>query len=364
MRKSYIKWLNVVFFLTATIFLALNLLFYRTYLNDVSAEGTYQLGVDEKNNIDVFKKTKQSVVYVTNTQLRQDIFSLDVFEVPEGSGTGFIWNDQGIIVTNYHVIKNASRISVRFSDLSEAQAKVIGLAPESDVALIQVDIPVEKSKPIVIGSSANLEVGNKVLAIGNPFGFDQTLTTGIVSALGRDIKSPTGRTIDGVIQTDAAINPGNSGGPLINSAGEVIGINTAIVSNSGSNAGIGFAIPIDRLKKIVPQLIKYGKVIQPSLGIRIISDNIANAYDINGVIVSDVIEGKGAHKAGIIGISQDKNRNIYLGDVIIEANKQPVKNSDDLYVILNKFEIGQTIEIKTRRANKTLNFKVVLSTLD
>jgi len=209
----------------------------------VTARG--DLAEDEKGTISLFKAVSPSVVYITTMAVRQEFFSLRALEVPQGAGSGFVWNDNGYIVTNYHVIAEAQGARVTLADRSTWSAQLVGAEPDKDIAVLKIDAPKHLLPPIPLGTSSDLQVGQKVFAIGNPFGFDQTLTTGVISGLGREIESATHRLIQGVIQTDAAINPGNSGGPLLDSAGRVIGINTAIVSPSGAYAGIGFAVPVD-----------------------------------------------------------------------------------------------------------------------
>jgi S1-C subfamily serine protease len=228
----------------------------------VTARG--DLAEDEKNTIDLFESASGSVVYITGIELRRSFFSLNIYEIPQGTGSGFMWDKDGRIVTNYHVIEDASRVEVTLADHSSWKAIVVGVSPDKDIAVLQISAPVDKLRPILIGESKNLRVGQKVFAIGNPFGLDQTMTTGIVSALGREIQSVTGRTIQDVIQTDAAINPGNSGGPLLDSAGRLIGVNTAIYSPTGASAGIGFAVPVDIVNRVVPEIIKFGKVMRPA----------------------------------------------------------------------------------------------------
>jgi S1-C subfamily serine protease len=227
----------------------------------VTARGA--LADDEQATIELFKAVSPSVVHVTNLGVERVPFSLNAQVVPRGTGTGFIWDENGFIVTNYHVVDGASAVRVILSDHSSYESTRIWGYPDKDLAVIRIDAPKAKLKPIAVGTSQDLQVGQKTLAIGNPFGLDQTLTTGIVSALGREIESASGRPIQGVIQTSAAINPGNSGGPLLDSAGRLIGVNTAILSPSGTFAGIGFAIPVDEVNRLVPQLIAYGKVAPP-----------------------------------------------------------------------------------------------------
>lgn len=310
------------------------------------------LTFDEQNNIDVFQQEKKAVVYVTNKQIRRDFFSMNAFEVPQGTGTGFIWDQSGLVVTNFHVIQGASKVTITLSDNSSWDADIIGVAPDKDLALLKIDAPASKLQPIQVGDSSQLLVGNKVLAIGNPFGLDYTLTVGVVSALGREIDAVTGRKIKGAIQTDAAINPGNSGGPLLNSDGKLIGVNTAIYSPSGGSSGIGFAIPVNTVKTIIPQLLKYGKINRPVLGISIADDSIAKSNGIQGVIVIEAQRGGPADRAGIRGIRRDFRGNIQLGDVIIGIEGQQVDNSDDLFSALEKHKAGDRVKLKVLRGDR------------
>src|SRR5690606_24114039 len=233
----------------------------------VAARG--DLASEEKTTIELFQRTSPSVVHVTNLKVRRSGWSMNVMEIPQGTGSGFLWDTSGHVVTNYHVVRGSDLAEVTLSDGTRWRAALVGVEPDKDLAVLRIDAPAEKLRGIAIGVSKDLQVGQKVFAIGNPFGLDQTLTTGIISGLDREIKSISGRPIQGVIQTDAAINPGNSGGPLLDSAGRVIGVNTAIYSPSGAYAGVGFAVPIDTVNRIVPQLIENGKYQPPVLGIRI-----------------------------------------------------------------------------------------------
>ncbi|MBT4160710.1 MAG: trypsin-like serine protease, partial [Gammaproteobacteria bacterium] len=272
---------------------------------------------DERNNIAVFESASPSVVFVTNTQLRRQRFSLNVQEIPRGSGTGFIWDESGLIVTNFHVVYGASKITITLQSNRSYEAEVVGSAPEKDIALLKINAPDEDLKALPLGDSSSLAVGRKVLAIGNPFALDTTLTVGVVSALGREIKSVNDRTIKNVVQTDAAINPGNSGGPLLDSQGRLIGVNTAIYSPSGASAGIGFAIPVNAVKVIVPQLIQHGKLFRPVIGIETLTDYWTRRLRVKGVAILSVRDGMPADEAGMIGVREDGRGNIHLGDVII-----------------------------------------------
>jgi S1-C subfamily serine protease len=318
------------------------------------------LSAEELSTIEVFEKAAQSVVYITNTAVRRDIWSLNTFEVPQGSGSGFIWNRQGHIVTNFHVIYGADSIQVVLDDQSTHDARIIGVDPDHDLAVLQISGAADTLRPLDIGSSQDLRVGQRVLAIGNPFGLDHTLTTGVVSALGRSIKSITDRTIEGVIQTDAAINPGNSGGPLLNSAGQLIGVNTQIVSPSGAFAGIGFAVPVDIVKRVVPQLIQYGKVIRPGLGISLIPDSIATRWGVKGVVIAKVLTGSIAAQAGLEGLEESPSGRIRLGDVIIGIDGEAVRTYDDLARILDRHNVGDRVSLKVRRNGKERTLPVKL----
>ena len=315
---------------------------------------------DEQNNISVFKTASPSVVFVTNTQLRRQRFSLNVMEIPRGSGTGFIWDESGLIVTNFHVVQGANKITIELQSNKSYQATVVGIAPEKDIALLKIDAPNEDLQPLPLGDSTSLAVGRKVLAIGNPFALDTTLTVGVVSALGREIKSITNRTIKNVIQTDAAINPGNSGGPLLNSNGQLVGVNTAIYSPTGASAGIGFAIPVNAVKVIIPQLIEHGKLIRPVLGIETLTDYWTRRLRVKGVAILSVREGLPAAKAGMVGVREDRRGKIHLGDVIIAINGQNVINEDSLLNQLEQFSPGDNVKVTTLKDEKIHNYNVQL----
>jgi len=318
---------------------------------------------DEANNIEIFNKASPAVVYVTNTTLvRSNPFSRNVEEIPQGTGTGFVWGKEGLIVTNFHVIQGANKIMIRLQDQSSWEAEVIGVAPDKDLALLHINAPEDTLSPLPLGDSSELQVGRKVIAIGNPFGLDTTLTVGVVSALGREITSLTNRTIRDVIQTDASINPGNSGGPLLNSLGQLVGVNTQILSPSGANAGIGFSIPVNTVKRVIPQLIEFGREIRPILGISNLNDAISAQNNIDGVVVAKVTSGLGSAEAGLIGLEQDQSGNIILGDVIVGIENITISNSDDLLNALEQFQPGDVVEVFTRRRNQDeMSFEVELS---
>ncbi len=319
------------------------------------------LAEDEKGTIELFKATSPSVVYITSLAVQPDFFSFRALEIPRGTGSGFIWDRDGYIVTNYHVIAESQAARVTLADQSTWNARLVGAEPDKDIAVLKIDAPDRILPPIAIGTSRDLLVGQKVFAIGNPFGFDQTLTTGVISGLGREIVSATNRPIQGVIQTDAAINPGNSGGPLLDSAGRVIGINTAIVSPSGAYAGIGFAVPVDPVNRIVPQIIRGEPLRKPGLGVQIADDYIARRLGIEGVLILMVIPGSAAEKAGLRSAQQSGR--VIRGDVIVGADGKPVRDCDDLFRILDDHEVGDTVSVTVRRDDREIEVPVTLQPL-
>ncbi|MCL4109539.1 UNVERIFIED_CONTAM: hypothetical protein GTU68_038934 [Idotea baltica] len=283
-------------------------------------------------------------------------------EVPSGSGSGFVWDKEGHIITNYHVIKNASKATVTFSDQTSYVAELVGVAPEKDLAVLKINFEDRSLAPLPLGVSENLRVGQSVFAIGNPFGLDYTLTTGVISALGREIQSQARRPIRDVIQTDAAINPGNSGGPLLNSSGRLIGVNTAIYSPSGASAGIGFSIPVDVVKWVVPDLIEFGRIQRPVLGVELLTNQqVADRMDLEGALIINVTKGSGAEKAGLRGTSRDGNGEISLGDIIIGVENAEVKSNNDLILALEKFNTGDSVNLKIKRDEEEMTVEVALS---
>jgi S1-C subfamily serine protease len=347
------------------------ILAYLNFFDDslVSADGVEEkvpdhLLEDEKNTIEVFKRASPSVVFITNNSLVRNFFSLDVSEQPQGSGTGFVWDKNGHIVTNYHVIKGASSLIVTMSDRSTHKASIVGIAPSKDLAVLKIDIANDKIRPLNVGSSSALIVGQKVLAIGNPFGLDHTLTTGVVSALGREITSMVGRKIQNVVQTDAAINPGNSGGPLLDSRGQLIGMNTAIVSRSGSSSGIGFAVPIDTVSRYVPQLIEHGKIIRPGLGVVLLDETLTRRAGIKGLMIRSVKKGSSAEKVGLRGTSRNDKGTLILGDIILAINKKTIHNYEDLARTLENMAIGSTVKVRYLRDEQENSVEVVLQQIN
>ena len=316
---------------------------------------------EEQTAISIFEQAKASVVYITTLVYRRDLFTFNVFEIPQGTGSGFVWDEAGHIVTNFHVISQAQNVQVSLSDQSVWKAEEVGRAPDKDIAVLKISTRRDTLKPIRLGTSSDLKVGQSVYAIGNPFGLDQTLTTGIISALGREIESLTRRPIQGVIQTDAAINPGNSGGPLLDSAGRCIGVNTAIYSPSGAYAGVGFAVPIDTVNRIVSQIIAFGKVIQPGLGIQIVEDSVARQVGIKeGILVLDVERGGAAAAAGMMATRYDRDGNVVLGDIIMAIDGQSIQSSDDLYKILERYDVGDEVRVEVLRAGRKRTLTVRL----
>ncbi len=336
-------------------------------MNDILAAQSpapTELSPDEQATIAVFERATRSVVFIANTAMQRDPWSFNLFEVPQGSGTGFVWSRQGHIVTNFHVIYGADAITVTLADQVEYKAKVVGVDPDHDIAVLQIQAPESALQPVTIGNSQSLRVGQKVLAIGNPFGLDHTLTTGVVSALGRTIKSMSNRTIEGVIQTDAAINPGNSGGPLLDSAGRLIGMNTQIVSPSGAFAGIGFAVPADTVSRTVPELIKHGKLIRPGLGISLVPDAMARRWGVHGVIIGKIGRGSSAERAGLRGSRETSGGRVELGDILVAVDGKPVETIDDLMALMEQHKVGDQVIIEYVRGNRKLQVTVALQAVN
>jgi S1-C subfamily serine protease len=319
------------------------------------------LAADELNNIAVFKAASPAVVNITAMSVERDLFSLNVQQVPRGTGTGFVWDERGHIVTNFHVIQGASAARVTLADQSTHRAELVGAFPDRDLAVLRIEVPKSKLPALPLGSSRDLQVGQRVFAIGNPFGLDQTLTTGIVSALGREIESVTRRMIRGVIQTDAAINPGNSGGPLLDSAGRLIGVTTSIYSPSGASAGIGFAIPVDEVNRIVPRLIRDGRMVRPALGVSGGPAALSRSLDLpTGVALVGVNAGSPAQKAGLEPFRRGRDGRIVAGDVVTAVNDEPVADFDDLLNALERYRPGDKVTLTVWRAGQTRRQSVAL----
>ncbi|XP_059449868.1 protease Do-like 1, chloroplastic [Corylus avellana] len=361
-KNPFSSALDSVLILCASLALSLSL-----FVADVDSASAFvvtaprKLQSDELATVRLFQENTPSVVYITNLAVRQDAFTLDVLEVPQGSGSGFVWDKQGHVVTNYHVIRGASDLRVTLADQTTYDAKVVGFDQDKDVAVLRVDAPKDKLRPMAVGISADLLVGQKVYAIGNPFGLDHTLTTGVISGLRREISSAaTGRPIQDVIQTDAAINPGNSGGPLLDSAGNLIGINTAIYSPSGASSGVGFSIPVDTVGGIVDQLVRFGKVTRPILGIKFAPDQSVEQLGVSGVLVLDAPANGPAGKAGLLPTKRDAYGRLILGDIITSVNGKKVTNGSDLYRILDQCKVGDTVTVEVLRGDHKEKIAVML----
>ena len=329
-----------------------------------SAAAADALTPDERRTIEVFRRARPSVVFITSVALRRDLFTLDVQQIPQGSGSGFVWDRDGHIVTNFHVIQVGDAFSVTLADQSEWEARVVGVAPEKDLAVLRIRAPRERLVPLVPGSSRALQVGQRVFAVGNPFGLDHSLTTGVVSALGRELRSPNGRRIRDVIQTDAAINPGNSGGPLLDSSGRLIGVNTAIFSPSGASVGIGFAVPVDTVTRLVPQLITRGRAIQAGIGATFIPDRFNAALGIEGVALADVAADGPAGRAGLQGAQLTRSRRVLLGDRVVAVDGRPVRSEDDVRDAFEAAGVGATVTLTIVRQGASRQVRVQLVQTD
>ena len=326
--------------------------------------GGPDLTLGEQNLISLFERTSPAVVFITTLQEVRPRFGMNVHRVPQGSGSGFIWDADGHIVTNFHVIANASEAVVTLSDGSEVPATLVGAAPDHDLAVLKIDVPKERLHPIPVGTSRALKVGQFTMAIGNPFGLDQTLTTGVVSALDREIDSISGRRIFGVVQTDAAINPGNSGGPLLDSHGRLIGVNTAIQSPSGASAGIGFAVPVDTVSRVVPQLIKHGKAARPGIGVSLLGEQMAQRFGVRGLVIQAVFPDTPAAEAGLTGLVQDRRGRVRLGDVIVGVDATEVTNYADFQRALDPHAVGDEVVLKLDRDGSRREVKLRLAAVN
>ncbi|MBB5017846.1 S1-C subfamily serine protease [Chitinivorax tropicus] len=326
-----------------------------------------ELAVDERATIDLFERSRASVVFISTREQVQDFWSRNVFSVPKGTGSGFVWDDLGHVVTNYHVIEGASEAVVKLADGRDYKASLVGASPGHDIAVLRISVAQKRPQPVPIGTSGDLKVGQKVFAIGNPFGLDWTLTNGIVSALNRSLSGDNGPAIDNLIQTDAAINPGNSGGPLLDSAGRLIGINTAIYSPSGASAGIGFAVPVDTVNKVVPQLIRYGKYLRPTIGIHVDeawNQRLSAMLNIRGVVVLRVAPGGAAERAGMKGVILNRNGTVAAGDIIVAVEGRPVDTVNKWNARLDDYEIGDRVKLSVVRQGKVVELSLILQSGD
>lgn len=321
------------------------------------------LSLDEQATIDLFERTKNSVVYISTQQRVMDPWTRNVFNIPRGTGSGFIWDERGHVVTNFHVVEGASGATVKLADGREYSAALVGTSKAHDLAVLKIPTGTDAPAPLPVGTSHDLRVGQKVFAIGNPFGLDWTLTTGIVSALDRSLSGESGVTIEHLIQTDAAINPGNSGGPLLDSAGRLIGINTAIYSPSGAFSGVGFAVPVDTVNRVVPQLITSGHYTRPVLGIAVdesLNQMASRRLGIKGVFVLKVNPGSAAEAAGLKGATILPDGRMIPGDVITAVEGKPVDSVGRLSALLDDYRIGQTVRLSIRRGDTTVDVAVQL----
>jgi len=321
-----------------------------------------ELGAEERAIIGLFERARDSVVFISTREEVRDFWTRNVFSVPRGTGSGFVWDEAGHIVTNFHVIQGASEAMVKLADGSEHRASLVGASPTHDIAVLRIATGKRLPVPVPLGASHDLRVGQSVFAIGNPFGLDWTLTKGIISALDRSLEGQNGSTIEHLIQTDAAINPGNSGGPLLDSAGRLIGINTAIYSPSGANAGIGFSVPADTVNRVVPQLIRQGRYTRPALGIEIdeaINQRLTQALGLKGVAVLRVRPGSPAAAAGLQGVSRTRE-GLVPGDIITTVNDKPVESVGRLAARLDEYKVGERVRLKLMRQGKAVEVKVGL----
>jgi len=316
---------------------------------------------EERKRIDLFEKIAPSVVFIKNSSLQWDIFSLDVYEIPTGAGSGFVWDKKGHIITNFHVVYNSDKIEVVFANRKSYEAKVVGVSPDHDIAVLKIVAPPDELKPIEVGSSYDLKIGQKTMVIGNPFGLDHSLSTGVVSALGRSINSMTGRKINNMIQTDAAINPGNSGGPLLDSSGRLIGVTAAIYSPSGAYAGVGFAIPANTVKRIVPQLIEFGRIKRMGIGVTLVPDSIRQRIGIGGALILEVAPSSPADEAGLQGTRRNFLGSILLGDLIVSLDGKKVEGNEDLIAIVEEsHQVGDKVVIDYVRDERKRSVTVEL----
>ena len=318
------------------------------------------LNSDERATVDLFQHAAPAVVFITSLELRRNVFRFDVSQIPRGTGSGFVWDDRGHIVTNFHVIQGADAARVTLADQTSWEAKLVGAAPEKDLAVLHIDAPADHLHALPMGAASELLVGQQVFAIGNPFGLDHTLTTGVISALGREIGSVADVPIRDVIQTDAAINPGNSGGPLLDSSGRLIGVATAIYSPSGAYAGVGFAIPVDTVQWVVPDLIQHGRVMRPTLGVQLASMQITQQLGIRGALILEVAPGSKAARAGLEPTRRDERGRLILGDVITAVDGEAVNSAGDVLLLLEQRDVGDTVKLTVSRGGRTRDVSVVL----
>jgi len=322
-----------------------------------------ELSADERATIDLFERSRNSVVFITTKQAVVDPWSRNVTSVPRGTGSGFVWDDAGHVVTNFHVIQGASEASVKLVDGRSFRASLAGVSPEHDIAVLKIGVGFKGPRAIPVGSSGDLKVGQRVYAIGNPFGLDWSLTSGIVSALNRSLAEEDGSLLEHLIQTDAAINPGNSGGPLLDSAGRLIGMNTAIYSPSGAAAGIGFAVPVDTVNRVVPYLIRIGRYEEPTIGVQVderLNERLEEVTGIEGAFVLRVTQGSSAAEAGIQAARISRDGELIGGDIIVSVNGKRIDSVSRFLVTLDDYRVGDTVRLGVKRGGKLLEIPVRL----
>jgi S1-C subfamily serine protease len=347
-----------------TIIVLISLISFYAHGATIFAQDQSRFLQDEKNSIDIFKKNAPSVVNVSNIKVARNFWQ-ETIEIPSGAGTGFVWDELGHIVTNYHVVAGGNNFIATFhQDQTQYEATIVGVDPTKDIAVLKLKKYPHKLSPITPSESKSLQVGQKAVAIGNPFGLDHTMTSGIISALDRSIDGVGGVKIRGMIQTDASINPGNSGGPLVNSEGNLIGMNTLIFGSVGQSAGVGFAVPVDTISRIVPQLIKFGKIVRPGLGIGLLPEAYNSRFGIDqGVAITFIDEHGSASKAGLKGITQDRYGRYYVGDIILQIEGKNVSSKDDLFQVLDTKKVGDEVEILYQRRKEKIKVKIKLNQL-
>lgn len=328
----------------------------------VSARG--DLAADEKATIEIFERSRDSVVFISTSGLVRDFWTRNIYSVPRGTGSGFVWDDAGHIVTNLHVIKDAAEATVKLADGRSYRAVLVGASRDHDIAVLKIGVGFKRPPPVPIGTSHDLKVGQKVFAIGNPFGLDWTLTTGIVSALDRSLSGDADEpTIEHLIQTDAAINPGNSGGPLLDSAGRLIGINTAIYSPNGASAGIGFAVPVDTVMRVVPQLISKGRYTRPALGIGVdesLNQRITELLGVRGIVVLRVSPSSAAARAGLLGAKLSRDGTVVSGDIIVAVDGKAVASVGALFRQLDAKQVGDVVRLTILREGRQVTLDIEL----
>lgn len=322
-----------------------------------------ELSAVERTNIAIFEEASPSVAYITTLQREERPFGRRVTETPKGTGSGIVWDERGHVVTSHHVVQGASGARVVLHDRSVHDARLVGASPANELAVLKIDAPPGALRPLPIGSSSDLRVGQHTYAIGNPFGLDRSLSTGVVSALGRTIRSASGKPIDEAIQTDAAVNPGNSGGPLLDSAGRLIGVNTMILSPSGAYAGVGFAIPVDTVKRVVPALIEHGRYRRAQLGVTVnerVSRRLTRRMDVRGLMVLAVERGSPAAEAGLRPLRRAADGSLLPGDVLQALDGEPIRSAADLYSALEERRGDETVTLRIHRDGETKELRVEL----